>query len=197
MMIYNNKMLCCLKKNKKQTIQAAFKAAFFYILLLINTGCSEEINSPPPQEIINISTYSPNDSTQETLTPEEKTKLSTSLILSSNFQSEKTVPKSSFDCDQKIFAVLLLQNYPEKTHNIFIKWIDPYEQERESTEIPTYTSKADVYTWSSLSLHRDVTAGMLQWINPAAGMEEFIGEWKVKVMIDDKLIVTEKFTVVC
>lgn len=179
-------------------IKAAFKAAFLYMILSFATGCSEDPRTPQSQEKQDFLTYSPEESKEkETAKIEEDAEPSLSVMLSSNYQHEKTIAQTNFDCDQKIFAVILLKNYPEKTHNITINWIDPYEKQRESTEIPTYVSKNTVYTWSSLSLHRDATAGMLQWVNPAAGMEEFIGEWRVNVVIDGKLVEYKKFTVVC
>jgi hypothetical protein len=38
---------------------------------------------------------------------------------------------------------------------------------------------------------------MLQFINPAAGMEEFVGEWNVEVSLNDKRIGNDRFLVLC
>jgi len=37
----------------------------------------------------------------------------------------------------------------------------------------------------------------LQWINPAAGMEEFIGDWTVSVKVKDKFDQKITFEVLC
>lgn len=194
----NSCMISILRSTK-----AAFKAAFLFIFLtitVINLGCNNQAQESNKTKLEKTNTFKSTDEKKgvknsDALVDDVKPKVS--LLLSLNFSEEKTKPQSNFDCDQKIFAVLLLENYPNKLHNIVVNWLDPYNKQRESTEIPTFISKDQVYTWSSLSLHRDVTAGMLQWINPAAGMEEFIGEWQVKVLIENELVQSEKFTVVC
>lgn len=199
-----SKMLCsfiAFFNTKKVASRATF---FLFLFVLPLCSYSQEKNSTtlPPQKVDTLEHILNDDKTglssknkKQSITP--ITKEQTILTFSKKFNAEETQPQSIFDCDQKIVAVLLLKNYPVQLHDIVVKWMDPYGKERESTDIPTYTSKDSIYTWSSLSLHRDVTAGMLQWINPAAGMEEFIGEWQVKVMIGDKLIQSGKFTVVC
>lgn len=190
--------------------KVAFKATFLYTVLLLTltliTACTEGDNKHKPQNLPskeNINKPSGQQFSNNTLEGERSASSSNSneplmqLMLSTKFEDENTQSQSSFNCDQKVFAVVTLHNYQKKTHNITVNWLDPHDKKRESTQIPVYPIKPITYTWASLALHRDATAGMLQWINPAAGMEEFIGEWQVKVLIDNELVESKKFTVVC
>ena len=40
-------------------------------------------------------------------------------------------------------------------------------------------------------------AGMLQWLDSSAGMEEFIGNWKISISIDDVTVGESSFEVLC
>ena len=189
-----------------ELIKAAANAAFLLCIIFIVigfTGCTEDNHALDTKKTKNISNSKPAEAdnlkniSSPSITDTTDIEQKLSLSLSLKFDAENTQPHSSFSCDQKIFAVISLHNYPRVVHNITINWLDPHDQQRESTSIPTFPTKPLTYTWASLALHRDGTAGMLQWINPAAGMEEFIGEWKVEVLIDDKPVETKKFTVVC
>ena len=102
-----------------------------------------------------------------------------------------------FDCTDKIFTVVELDDYQRGRHQLSVRWIDPADQTREKTEYPFTISSDQTRLWAWLSLSRARGAGMLQWINPAAGLEEFIGPWQVEVRIDNKLIGKGQFEVSC
>jgi hypothetical protein len=34
-------------------------------------------------------------------------------------------------------------------------------------------------------------------MDPSAGMDEFVGEWRVKVLVDGRVIEQKKFNVIC
>lgn len=185
-----------MRKPLLKCLRAAVYAALFTSTSIILSSCNDQESSQVDPIIKrNLSSETNNNPDQEV--KDTNSTPSIKLLLSDQFEYENSTAKSSFNCDQKVFAVIELHNYPKATHNITVNWLDPHDKQRESTQIPTYPVNAITYTWASLSLHRDVTAGMLQWINPAAGMEEFIGEWKVNVLIDGKLEKTKQFTVVC
>lgn len=105
--------------------------------------------------------------------------------------------KTRFDCSDKIYTVVELSNYPLGKHQISVLWLDPHNSTRENTEYPFNIRSDTTRLWAWLSLSRGTGAGMLQWIDPAAGLEDFIGPWSVKVLIDGKQIAKETFEVSC
>lgn len=105
--------------------------------------------------------------------------------------------RDAFDCTDKIYTVVELENFPMGRHELSILWIDPAETSREHTKYAFHVRQKETRLWAWLRLSRATGAGMLQWLNPAAGLEEFIGPWTVEIRIDNKKIATEKFQVSC
>ena len=108
-----------------------------------------------------------------------------------------TDEREVFGCSDKIFTVVELDHLPKATYQLSIAWIDPSDTERERSEYPFSVTLDQTRLWSWLSLSRATGAGLIQWIDPAAGLEEFIGEWTVEVRINNKKISTKNFEVVC
>ncbi|MFT5571452.1 MAG: hypothetical protein ACI9FR_000366 [Cryomorphaceae bacterium] len=103
-----------------------------------------------------------------------------------------------FDCTDKIYTVLELENFAVGKHQFSVRWIDPAGQLREHTQYPFNVQNSTEHRlWAWLLLSRARGAGMLTFVNPAAGLEEFIGEWKIEVRVDDKLLDSGKFDVIC
>lgn len=102
-----------------------------------------------------------------------------------------------FGCSDKIFTVVELSHLPKTKYDLSIVWIDPANTERERTEYPFTVSLDETRLWSWLSLSPSEGAAMIQWINPAAGLEEFVGPWTVEIRINNKKITTKSFEVVC
>ena len=109
--------------------------------------------------------------------------------------------KETFDCSDQIFSVVKLHHYQQGKYTLTIDWVDPHGEQRESTEYPF--TVGDPYVdpntrlWSWLRLKRGAGAGLFQWINPAAGLENLIGIWALKVSIDGKKVNTTEFEVSC
>jgi len=108
-------------------------------------------------------------------------------------------PKSEFDCLDKIYATVELSDYDLGKHHFAIVWTDPTGDDRERTEYDFHVRDNNQPTrlWSWLSLRRADGAGMLQWLNPAAGLEEFVGPWTIEVRINNKKIDSGSFEVSC
>ena len=108
-----------------------------------------------------------------------------------------TEERKYFACSDKIFTVIELTNLPKTKYDLAIVWKDPSGEERERTEYPFTVTLKDTRLWSWLSLSASKGAAMIQWINPAAGLEEFVGPWNVEIFINRKKISTKSFEVVC
>ena len=103
----------------------------------------------------------------------------------------------NFDCSDKIYSVITLSHFPKGKFHITFIWTDPAGTDRERTEYPFYVREDEEKLWAWLQLSRATGAGMLQWINPAAGLEEFIGPWQVTVEVDGKKVASGSFEVSC
>lgn len=108
-----------------------------------------------------------------------------------------TESKTSFNCSEKVYLVAVLKDLPAGKHVFTVLWREPSGNTREKTEYDFNVSQAESKLWAWLRLSRARGAGMLTWINPAAGLEEFIGEWSVEVKIDQKRVNKGTFTVTC
>lgn len=106
-------------------------------------------------------------------------------------------PLEQFDCSDKIYVVAELNDYPAGKRQLSVQWIDPHQTTRETTNYPFFVRDSSTRVWAWLSLSRGAGAGLLQWIDPAAGLEEFIGEWNVDLRVDGKLLGNKRFEVNC
>ena len=105
--------------------------------------------------------------------------------------------KTVFDCSDKIYTVLELDDFSVGRHQLSVTWRDPETNTREKTSYPFSYRGKKIRLWSWLTLSRGTGAAMFQWIDPAAGLEEFIGEWNVEVRVNDKLLKRDQFQVNC
>ena len=109
--------------------------------------------------------------------------------------------KETFDCGDQIFSVVQLHHYAAGSYQLTIDWVDPHGDQRERTEYPFKVG--DPYVdpntrlWSWLRLKRGAGAGLFQWVNPTAGLENLIGIWELKVSIDGEHLNTTEFEVSC
>ena len=201
-------MILNLMDNRKGCV---FFAAFFMI-----TACQENNstadnqnggNPKPRQTVIQKAEQKPslNKETAEEVTQssdieqaapknENKPEPVADVFLSLN---PKDPAQTTFSCDDQIYLTIKFANHQPKLHQININWKDPNDQERENNSFPFFVTQKESVAWASLKLHRSAGAGMLQWINPAAGMEEFIGQWTVDVKVGSIINETRQFEILC
>ena len=58
-----------------------------------------------------------------------------------------------------------------------------------------YGSTTKLWIW--LKLHRSMEAAVVAFMNPSAGMDEFIGNWELRIAIDGQPIEKKLFSVNC
>jgi hypothetical protein len=119
------------------------------------------------------------------------------FTIGDRYEYPLTEERTSFGCSDKIFTVIELSNLPKSKYDLAIVWIDPSNTERERTEYPFNVVADETRLWSWLRLAPAKGAAMIQWINPAAGLEEFVGPWTVEVRINNQKISTKNFDVIC
>ena len=106
-------------------------------------------------------------------------------------------PATEFSCSDKIYAVIELTGLPRDTHKLEAIWRDPHGKDREHTEYEFIVNNDKERIWVWLKLHRSSEAALVSFMNPSAGMDEFIGEWELTLAINDKLIDKRSFSVLC
>lgn len=106
-------------------------------------------------------------------------------------------PGSEFGCGDRIYAVIQATGLAKSQHLLEAIWRDPQGKDREHTRYPFVVRYDQERIWVWLKLHRPPEAALVQFMNPSAGMDEFVGEWRVKVSIDGRLIDQQIFHVIC
>lgn len=119
------------------------------------------------------------------------------LALSNQHGAPTTEAQTSFDCTDKIFVVAELTHFKRGKHQLSVRWVDPADQVRETTDYPFFVQQDKTRIWAWLSLSRGAGAGILQWLDPAAGLEEFVGPWRVTLAVDGKRLHENEFEVDC
>ena len=119
--------------------------------------------------------------------------------LADEFNGPKTEAeaKERFDCSDQIYTVAELSNYPTGEYQLTVIWKDPNDSVREKTSYPFNVHNTQTRIWAWLTLSRATGAGLIQWIDPAAGLESFIGMWTIEVLINGKRISKQTIDVSC
>lgn len=104
-----------------------------------------------------------------------------------------------FDCSDTVYAVVEINNLRPGTHQLETIWRDPEGRKRETTRHPFHTAGGVARVWSWLRLHGPggIAASVGRAFDPSLGMEEFIGEWTVRIAVDGEKIAVLKFEVLC
>jgi len=116
--------------------------------------------------------------------------------------SEKDgVPASTssldFACQDRIFAVLELDAKPRSRHKLVFLWQDPSGKVREQTQYPFTALQRHNRVWAWLKLSGSRGSVFMKWLDPNAGLDEFIGEWVVKYRLDGREVARKRFQVLC
>lgn len=106
-------------------------------------------------------------------------------------------PVEGFDCKDTVYVVV--PDVARKgSHKLEVYWIPPSSgarQEYTKAGFAVETMPMDAY--ALLKFNNSLAGRLFTGIDPSAGMEKFIGKWKVKVYMDEKLIADKSFFVIC
>ncbi len=106
-------------------------------------------------------------------------------------------PATEFGCSDRIYAVVTAKGLSKTQHELEAVWRDPHGKERERTRYPFLVRYDEERLWVWLKLHRSPDAALVQFMNPSAGMDEFVGDWNIKFFVDGKLVDQRDFRVIC
>lgn len=105
--------------------------------------------------------------------------------------------QGTFACTDNVFVVIDILDYPPGMHQLGVRWTDPSGTQREFTRHEFRVVGKEEQIWAWIKLSRAPGAGMLRWLDSSAGMEEFIGQWKVRVELDEQHVGELEFEVIC
>ena len=107
-------------------------------------------------------------------------------------------PATDFACADKIYGVMEIDRPGASgQHTLYATWRNPAGEDQEHTEYKFQVSNGHARIWVWLKLHRSTEASLVQFMNPSAGMEEFVGQWQIHFRVDDDTIVKKTFEVLC
>lgn len=108
-------------------------------------------------------------------------------------------PAQTFACSDKIYAVVEV-NQPDggtAQHTLHATWRNPSGEDQEVTKYDFQVTSGYARIWVWLKLHRSGEAAIVQFMNPSAGMDEFVGDWELDVRVDGKGVGKRSFEVLC
>ncbi|MBI3755120.1 MAG: hypothetical protein HY265_03040 [Deltaproteobacteria bacterium] len=106
-------------------------------------------------------------------------------------------PVENFDCTDTVY-VIVPDVARKGRHKLEVYWIPPSSgarQEYTKADFAVETMPMDAY--ALLKFNDGLVGRLFSGIDPSARMEKFIGRWKVKVYMDEKLIANKSFFVIC
>ncbi|MEO0367839.1 MAG: hypothetical protein AAF197_03530 [Pseudomonadota bacterium] len=108
--------------------------------------------------------------------------------------------KMTFDCVGQIYAVLRFSssNHEIRNQRMVVEWINPQGELEITDRQAEYGEEGGVaYRWGGISLMRPRGGGLFSFVEPSAGMERFIGTWRVNINLDDHRLPTQSIRVEC
>ena len=117
--------------------------------------------------------------------------------LADEYRVPTEVRQTEFLCTNQIYTVVELEEYAEGAHQLRARWFTPSGDLSHGTKYDFTVLNPLERVWAWLKLHRENGAGLLRMIDPSAGMEAFIGEWKVRIDIDNAFVGEALFEVLC
>lgn len=108
-------------------------------------------------------------------------------------------PATEFACKSKIYGVIEIKrpNEDSTQHTLQATWRNPSGDDQEVTKYPFYLTNGSARIWVWLKLHRSAESSLTQFMNPSGGLEEFAGEWELRIRIDGDEIGKKSFQLLC
>jgi len=129
---------------------------------------------------------------------EEKREVGYNIFLTNKTENNRPLdePMNQFDCSDRIHVVILAAGLTRDQHELKVRWLDPVGNQKEVTRYK-FDGLPITKIWAWLQLDGGTAAIVGQMFDPSFGMEEFIGEWRSEIFIDDKKVSEKKFQVLC
>jgi len=119
------------------------------------------------------------------------------LTTQANGTIEPANRERQFDCSDVIYLFVESASTNALAAELKAVWSDPAGKDRVTARREFQRGEGGYWSWSGLQLNRPAGASIMRLVNPAAGMDAFIGEWSVQVVVNDRKITTLTFDVLC
>ena len=104
--------------------------------------------------------------------------------------------ETEFTCSDTVYILIESPGLEPGVHDVELRWYDPTGERRELTKFPAHANPGEPI-WAWLKLHAPAKSGLVRAVDPSHGMRDFIGRWKVKVLIDDRPAADAAFDMLC
>lgn len=120
-------------------------------------------------------------------------------ILEGEFSYEAAYESSnSFDCQDKIMALVDLSGFKRGVLSANMEWIAPDGDVQERVEMKVgVNSQGRGEFYSFIQFHKGKGAGIFAFIDPSMSLEEFIGPWTVNIYVNGNKLASHDFEVAC
>lgn len=119
------------------------------------------------------------------------------LTTQANGTIEAANKDRQFDCSDVIYLFVESASTNALAAQLKAVWSDPAGKDRVTARREFQRGEGGYWSWSGLQLNRPAGASIMRLVDPAAGMDAFIGEWTVRVAVNDRTITTLNFDVLC
>ena len=105
--------------------------------------------------------------------------------------------ETQFDCSDQIYTIINASHLIDKPIEATIVWKNPAEEIQEKTPVNLFPVDGKALGWAWLKLHKTTGAAMLSFLDDSMGMENFIGDWQIELLINNKKVLKRSFNVLC
>ncbi|MBX2878722.1 MAG: hypothetical protein KTR32_02260 [Granulosicoccus sp.] len=105
--------------------------------------------------------------------------------------------RSQFDCGERIHGVFQLGNLESGSRKIHTQWRSPNGRVESVNKREIRIQSAQQIIFLSSSIEFSAGDPLSSIFDPAAGFEPYIGKWSAEVLIDNQLVKSAEFQVLC
>ena len=138
--------------------------------------------------LIGISAYAFSDS---------KPEYSISFSAQENNGLPLVTNETQFGCSDQIFTIIDAANLADAPIDATIVWKNPAKEIQEKTPVKLYPVNGKALGWAWLKLHKTAGAAMLSFLDDSMGMDNFIGDWQIELLINNDRVAKQSFNVLC
>ena len=105
--------------------------------------------------------------------------------------------QDQFDCSDQIYTIIDASNLADEPIEATIIWKNPAQVIQEKTPVNLYPVQGKALGWAWLKLHKTTGAAMLSFLDGSMGMDDFIGDWQIEILINNDRVAKHSFNVLC
>lgn len=111
-----------------------------------------------------------------------------------SMDQEGIVRTDSFSSHDIVYIHAVFLDLKETEHEAAVEWINPRGKYQDSAA-HRFTGARHNKIWFWLKLHSEFGGKILESFETSLGMEEFMGEWIVRLYLNDDIVASRRFYV--